>query len=264
MSLLKGIISGLIAVFLTLSATAGAGITLQVYTEEFPPYNFVRDGIADGVSTRVVEAVLQQAGLEYRLISLPWARSLLAAQSGENRLIYSISRRREREALFQWVGVVVPSIHSVFSLNSRTDIQLTSLADMKRYRIGTIISGARETWLLKQGFSETDFQRISGDKAVFRNYELLKRGRIDLWPVPDAVAFYVAQTSGDDPRQLLRKSWEFSELSREGYYLAASLETDPEIISRLREALIRFQQTADYRQILRQWGLEPAPRNPSR
>ena len=198
---------------------------LTVYTEEFPPYNFTRDGTVQGVSTQVVEAALERAGFDYQLKSLPWARSFKRAQIENNTLIYSITRNQERESKFQWIGVVSPAIHSVFALQTRDDIRLANLADLKHYRIGTQLAGARESYLLQNGFSEDALLRLSGDRVLIQQYRMLTLGRIDLWPAADAVAYYVVRAQGDDPEQVLRKVYEFEQLSRDGYYLAASLAT---------------------------------------
>ncbi len=232
---------------------------LTIYTEEFPPFNFTQDETIQGVSREVVEAVLIKSGLDYQLKSLPWARSFRQAQSQKNALIYSITRRQEREALLQWIGIVIPASHSAYALQWRTDISVNNLSELKRYRMATQLKGAREGYLLQNGFSEHDLLRLSGKQVLAQQYNLLTLGRIDIWPAADAAAYYVVRSQGDDPEKTLKKVYGFSELSQGGYYLAASLSTPAETVALLTKTLEAFKQTDDYLQILSRWGLEPQP-----
>ena len=163
-------------VFLCLILTFSSPVcaqTLTIYTEEFPPYNFTQKGRITGVSTEIVKQVLARAGFKSKIISLPWSQSYEIAQKKENALIYSISRRRNREKLFKWIGVLTPSTYSVFGLNDRSDVNVKTLEDLKRYKIGTTINDARESYLLGKGFTLSDFDRVGGDNAHFENLKKL-------------------------------------------------------------------------------------------
>lgn len=228
---------------------------LTLFTEEFPPFNFTEAGKTTGVSTEVVEAVLKQAGYDYEIRSYPWARTYKVAQETPNALVFSISRRANREDLFKWVGEVVPAVHSVFALRDRTDIQIEDLQDLRRYEIGTNINDAREAYLMNNGFEAHKLQRIGGNSPHLVNYRKLKLGRIDLWPMPDAVMSHIVRTAGDDPEETLRNVFVFNELSTGGYYIAASLRTPDIVVDKIRKTLEKFKKTGEYRAILREWGL---------
>ena len=230
--------------------------TLTVYTEEFPPFNFTENNKIVGVSTEVVEAVMNTAGIEYKLESLPWARAFKYAKERPNTLIFSISRRVKREKLFKWIGILVPTVQSVFTLTERTEIKIEQLEDLKRYQIGTTIEDARETYLLNKGFQLELFQRVGGDTSYLQNFKKLRMRRIDVWPMPDAVAYYIVRKAGYAPEKVLRKVFEFSEISQGGYYIAASKKTSDEIVEKIRDVLKVFQKTPKYRGILEKWGLQ--------
>lgn len=230
--------------------------TLTVYTEEFPPFNFTENNKIVGVSTEVVETVMQRAGMEYKLESLPWARAFKYAKDQPNTLIYSISRRAKREKLFKWIGILVPTVQSVFVLTERTEIKIEQIDDLKRYQIGTTIEDARETYLLNKGFQLENFQRVGGDTSYLQNFKKLRMRRIDVWPMPDAVAYYIVRKAGYAPQKVLRKVYEFSEISQGGYYIAASKKTSDEIVEKIQDVLKVFQKTPKYRGILEKWGLQ--------
>jgi hypothetical protein len=79
---------------------------------------------------------------------------------------------------------------------------------------------------------------------------------IDVWPAPDAVAFYIARQQGhSNPEAVLSTSFPLIELSG-GYYIAGSLDTSETIISSVGSALEQFKKTDDYYKILSHWGLD--------
>lgn len=226
-----------------------------IFTEEFPPFNFSENGRITGVSTEVVEAVMKRTGFDYEIKSYPWVRAYGVSQKRPNSLIFSISRQTKRENLFKWIEVIVPSVHSVFALKKRSDIQAITFEDLKKYRIGTTIEDARETYLLDKGFEIDKLHRIGGGSSNLRNYMKLKMERIDLWPMPDAVMDYIVRQTGDDPDKTLRKVFKLSEISQDGYYLAASLQTSDEVVEKIKKTLIEFKKTQEYAMILDRWGI---------
>jgi len=247
---IKFLILGILLYTTFLEAT-----NLTIYTEEFPPFNYTDNKQIKGVSTDIVNAVMKKTNFDYSIISIPWARAYKMSQEEPNSLIFSISRRVKREELFTWIGIIVPSVHSVFALKHRDDIKIEKLDDLKKYQIGTAIEDARETYLVTKGFELKKFQRVAGKSAYLQNYKKLKKNRIDVWPMPDTVMNYIVKKTGDDPRKVLKKVHEFSELSTGGYYMAASLTTSDEVIEELQKALSDFKQTPEYKKILKKWGM---------
>lgn len=160
---------------------------LTIYTEEFPPFNFTEKGKITGVSAEVVRHVMAAAGMQYKIKSLPWAQSYNLAQKERNALIFSISRNEKRELLFKWIGILTPTTYSAMALKSRSDIKITSLSDMKKYKIGTTKDDIVEIWLVDKGFALSELVRASGDHAALSNFKNLLNKRIDVWPFPDAV-----------------------------------------------------------------------------
>ena len=231
-------------------------LELTIYTEDFPPFNFTEKGKITGVSTEVVQHVLADTGLQYQIISLPWDQSYSLAQKSADTLIFSISRNSKREALFKWIGILTPTTYSIMTLNSRTDIKIARLEDIKKYKVGTTTDDIVESWLLGKGFSTSDLFRSSGSNAALKNFRNLLNRRIDLWPFPDAVAYFIARQEGhSDPDQLFKKAFPISELSG-GYYMAASLETSDAVVQQISQALKKFKQSDDYFKILAHWGVD--------
>ena len=71
----------------------------------------------------------------------------------------------------------------------------------------------------------------------------------------EAIAYYTVRKSGDDPDEKIRKVFTLDEMSREGYYIASSLQTSDDIVRTVMEALEKFKKTTEYQQILEKGGL---------
>jgi polar amino acid transport system substrate-binding protein len=245
------------ALFLILILAAPvSAVELTILTEEYPPFNYSQEGKITGVSTEVVQQVMATTGYEYTIKSLPWSEAYERAQKEKNTLIYSISRRKKREPLFKWIGVLTPTTYSVKALASRKDIKIDKLEDMKKYKIGTNADDAVETWLLGKGFALSDLTRTTGSNSVVKNFRRLMNKEIDVWPAPDAVAFYIARQQGhSNPAAVLEIAFPLIELSG-GYYIAGSLNTPETIVKSVGSALEQFKKTDDYYKILSHWGLD--------
>lgn len=229
---------------------------LAIYTEEFPPFNFTEKDQITGVSTEIVRHVMADAGIQYHITSLPCNQTYEKAQVEPNTLIFSISRNKSRERLFKWIGIIVPTSYFVMALKSRSDIQIASLEDMKKYKIGTTVDDIVEIWLIGKGFDTGELYRTSGDNAAQKNFINLLNKRIDVWPFPDAVAYYIVRKSGhSNPDLLINKVFPIEELSG-GFHIAASLKTPDNVVFKISQSLRKFKQSDEYYKILAHWGVD--------
>lgn len=210
-----------------------SGQSIRVVTEEYPPYNYAKDGDVQGVSTAVVRAVLAEAGIEAPIQLMPWARAYDLALHSENVLIYSITRTPAREDLFKWIGQVAPSAWFLYALRGR-EIPLKTLEDAKAYRIATVYQDVGEQFLLERGFDSK--LNLQSSNRYAHNYEKLKLGRVDLWITNGVVAAYLVREAGDDPAQQLKAALQLHELGGEGLYMAFSHTTSDAVVERFRRA----------------------------
>ena len=121
-----------------------------------------------------VRKVASRAGIPYTMVRYPWNRAYALALERANGCVFATSRLPEREKLFQWVGPATESEWVLVGLKGR-DYGIRTLADARRYRIGTYIGDARHTYLSERGF------RVDAAQLDHLNPEKLRLGRIDLW-----------------------------------------------------------------------------------
>lgn len=232
---------------LTLFPSARAA-DLLIVTEELPPYNYQEDGVAKGLSTEVVEAVLAEAGMEAEIVFYPWARSYLMAQTRKNTLIFSMARIPERENLFEWVGVVCPITTSFFKLASNPDVDVHSLDDARKYVIGVTLENVNHLYLESKGFTNLELE-----SQDLLNMRKLAHGRIDLMPFDEASFLYQVRKDGMDP-SLFEAVYHVDDLSK-FLYMAFSKSSDPELVERFRTALRTIKENGVYDDILMRYRL---------
>ena len=227
------------------------GQTIQIVTEEYPPYNYEENGNIAGVSTDVVNAVLKEVKSKARINLYPWPRAYDMALNNENTMIYSISRTVEREHLFKWVGEVAPANNFLFSLKTRTDIKVHTLDDARKYKIGTVLDDVADLYLIKKGF-------VAG-KNIERapNYELnmkkLLGKRLDLWFSAELVANYLLTKNGYIPNETVSKVFLMEEISQVGLYMAFSKKTSDAIVQQYKTAIEKIKNDGTYSIILKKY-----------
>lgn len=245
------VLSLLLAVWLVASGVQAAEPKLTVLTEELPPYNMTVDGTLTGMSTEVVRAVLDEAGVEANFQSLPWARAYDIALNTENILIYSIARTPRREGLFRWIGAVAPTQWHLFSLPGRT-FDLKSLDDARRYQIATVKADVGEQYLVAHGFELG--RNLQSSNRYEHNYDKLKAGRVDLWISNDLNAHYLVRQGSGNPADSAVPQLALQDLGGpDGLYMALSVRSSPALAERLRQALERVRADGRYAAIERKW-----------
>ena len=232
------------------AASLASAQTLKVLTEEFPPYNYTDNGKITGFCTEVMRAVLRETRLQGEFQSLPWARAYETAQSTDSVLIYSIARNPQREKLFKWVGVIAPTQYYLFSLPQRK-LKFERLEQAKAFQVATVNEDVGEQFMVTNGFVKG--QNLQSSVKYELNYEKLKRGRVDLWIMPELVAVHLARQAGDAPAQTLARSFAITELGSDGYYMAFGATTPDALVERLAKGLATIKSNGTYDALKKKW-----------
>ncbi|MDH0746805.1 transporter substrate-binding domain-containing protein [Pseudomonas sp. GD03842] len=240
---------GLSVLGATLAADSSTA-PLRVVTENLAPYNMLEHGKVTGLSTEIVQAVMDTVGTSPRIEVLPWARAYDLALHADNVLIYSIARTPQREHLFKWVGAIAPTSWFLFSLAERP-IVLGSLEEAKRYQIATVNQDVGEQYLLAHGFELG--KQLQSSSMYEHNYHKLKVDHVELWISNELNVISLMRKNGDDPRTMVR-SLALPDLSNpEGLYMAFSLGTPDAVVERYRRALEQVRANGTYDAVVKKW-----------
>ncbi|MBI9091944.1 MAG: amino acid ABC transporter substrate-binding protein [Desulfobacterium sp.] len=168
---------------------------LPIGMENFPPFEFEKEGKVVGVDTEIVALVLTRLGYIPDIRVLPWARAQKYAREGTIAAIYSITKNSEREK-FYYFSDPINTVKDVFFKRRDHQISWKTLKDLKDYRIG-ISRGYNYAPVFMKALEEKLFSEIhllSGDELERRQLIKLKKGRIDLCICEISVCKYLIQT----------------------------------------------------------------------
>lgn len=203
--------------------------SLQVITEVFAPYNYMKNGTLVGRCTGKIKLMLQE--LELNAIDIkvyPWFRALDEVKQKKNVLLFSIIRNSDREKKFQWVGILDSTEIGVVAL-SKSNITMQKTKDLQSLRTVFYSKGPLHKYLQKHGIKA---QRIDEWEAAIR---LLVNGRIDVYPT-SLEAFFHTTTEMGYPRNMFKVIYTFPELE-EKLWAAFSPSTPDTTVEKFRQAL---------------------------
>ena len=144
--------------------------------EHTPPSSMLVDGRPTGYQTDKMHALLQRAGVPYRIDIVPWKRAYVMAQRDPYTCVYSTTRTPERENQFKWIGPI-NSTEWVFLGRANQQYRLRTLEDARPLRIGVYNGDARGEFLRSRGFT------VDATQNDLANQQKLLLNRIDLWAI---------------------------------------------------------------------------------
>lgn len=171
----------------TLIAGLASGLHLQAaepeprlrgFTENLPPLNYQDEDTPRGFSVELLRMVAAEAGLGLDIEVQPWTRAMQSASQTPNSVLFSLTRLPEREAQFQWVGPISERRIVIYKLASRTDLQISSLRQLRGARLGVVRDSAAAKQLLAEGLRSDDDIEWARDDAT--NLRKLLAGRMEL------------------------------------------------------------------------------------
>ncbi|MDH1559410.1 ABC transporter substrate-binding protein [Pseudomonas sp. MDMC216] len=205
---------------------------LVLLTENLPPFNmsvagtnYARDDGVTGISSDILRAVCERAQVQcQQILRFPWQRVYQQTLDDAGYGLFSTARTAEREGLFKWVGPIASNEWVLFSKGD-SSIQLNSLDDARRYRIGGYKGDAKTQFLLDRGLEVQTALRDS------ENVKKLERGQIDLWVTSHQAGRFVARQEGLENLKVVQN------LHTADLYLALNLQTPDELVQKLQSAL---------------------------
>lgn len=209
---------------------------LQVLTATWAPYNMEENGKLTGIGTEIVQATLEKAGIKADVKLYPWARTYKLAVKSPDTMVYTIIKLPEREALFKWVGPIVPIKSVLHKLKQRSDIKLNSLEDARKYITSTTRNAAGHQFLLEKGFLNQ--KHIFAHNTNEESVRVLFRGMADLESSVDLNFMYVTKKQGYSYNDV-EQAWLLFE--NEGY-IAFSLSTSDAIVNRVQTAFEQIKK----------------------
>lgn len=205
--------------------------SLKVMTEDYPPFNYHKDGELKGLSVEIVSELLKRAGTTHKrsdIELLPWARGYNLTLDRPGHALFSTTRTEDRENLFKWVGPFVPTIIGLIARKDR-NLTIGSEQDFSKIRIGVVKDDVGHLLLRSAGVADKDL-----DIVLFndQNYKKLAAGRIDAMAYETSVMKWGLHSVGES----LSEYEVIHELKRSDLYLALNKETPDSQVETLQRS----------------------------
>jgi polar amino acid transport system substrate-binding protein len=216
--------------------------------EDVIPSNYLDNGEQKGISIEMLRLMWKRMGVPPQQIKVvPWARGYDAVLTNKNHVLFTMSRTKERETLFKWVGPVY-TVRNILIGRVDRKFSIKTLEDAKKFRIGTIKEDVLEKFLLGNNF---DVGRVEGVSNLDQSFEKLKAGRVDL------IAF-----SEPSLREFMKEK-KYDSKDFKAYYtlsesklnFAFNKETPDYLIQRFQKAFDSLKK--EHKEILKKYGITP-------
>jgi polar amino acid transport system substrate-binding protein len=215
---------------------------LDLMTEDYPPYNYTNEkGLPTGISVDIVKDIIKKTGDKDNITIVPWARSYHDIQIKKNQVLFVMTRTKQRENLFKWVGPLASNNWVIFA-NKNFKGTISSLEELKsdKYTIGTYKDDACELFL-----KEKNFKNFSSVPQNELNVKKLARNRIDFWITGEYQGILTAKRFNK-----LNKIKKVFNVKDTQLYIAFSKDVDDSIINRWQKELDILKANGKYQKIL--------------
>ncbi len=156
---------------------------IEMYTENWAPYNFKKDGKVTGIAIDILAKMLKnvkssQTVADVKLTS--WARAYSIAQKKKNAVVFTTTRTEKREKMFKWVGPI--DVNQVVAIAPKSkSIKISSATDLNKYKVGAIFKDVGESVLKSSGIKK--IQSTKGLNARDLSLKKLMAGKIDIFSI---------------------------------------------------------------------------------
>ncbi|SEI66957.1 polar amino acid transport system substrate-binding protein [Allopseudospirillum japonicum] len=245
---------------------------LIITGEEFPPYEFLRDGQAVGIDIEIARHILQeQMGLEVQFELTSWQRAWAKVETGQADAVLTTSRQQAREPYLYYPQT--PMWRSELVFFTRRSNQLADFQGLQDQRLPAmkvgIINGNSYVPEFWQVFPYKDasvvFQgdtlaaakglnpQLEGAVSLKHNLLKLAAGRVDLVLAKRVPGLYLIRSLGLQdvltyyPQIVAVKDYPMP-------FVRASHYPDlPKIAQEYEQRLIAFKATPAYQAIIDRW-----------
>ncbi len=228
----------LLATLLPLTAQAAE---LKMVTESYPPFNYREGDTYKGASVEQVKLLLEDAGIDYTMEMMPWARALFLAEKHEMHCVFTTVHNEERDRRFKWVEPLLTS-RTVLIRKAGSQANPKNLEEAKAFRVGTQRDDFTQTIL-----EQNDFPRIDLAADLQLTLKKLMTGRIDLMPISEK--YYDRLKRDGQPIESTLV------LAEDIYSIACNPSVPDELIGWMQESLDKIIADGTQQRLFEKYGL---------
>jgi polar amino acid transport system substrate-binding protein len=224
-------------------STVGFAQTLEDikwYTEDYPPYNFEKNGNVKGIAVDLLLALWKKIGLNKNATDIkivPWARGVKMIKTKPGTCLFSTTLTSERKDVLGWKFVYPipleneePENHLIAKMSKK--ISFNSIEDLKKYngKYGVVRNDLGESLLIEAGVHSAKFDKAANSMSLIKK---LDKGRYDVISYSFSTAATKMKEIGIDP-SIFEVVYSFPQKPM-GF--AFYHNTDASILKKLQDAL---------------------------
>jgi len=242
----------MIIVFLTgLHANDGPDMSeLVIYTEEFPPLNFMNNGVLTGQSVEVVKEIMENLGCQNEITILPWSDAYQKLLNEPHVVLFSTCLTAERKDLFKWVGPI-STVDMYLYTSKDCTMQFSTLEDAKKAPTIAVLKDYASRSILK----EKGFDNLVEYNSIQEVLPKLVNGDIKLFPSSNIVMKNELSKLGLNESDVIKSVL----ISSEYEFIAFSKETSSEVIKAWQETLDELKMDGTFGTIFSKWFPDEVP-----
>ncbi|MBL4787182.1 MAG: transporter substrate-binding domain-containing protein [Cohaesibacteraceae bacterium] len=207
--------------------TFGTKAEVRILTEDYAPYNYVKDGELTGIGSDIVAALIKRVGSTSNIEVLPWKRAYDMAINKPNVALFSISRTALREEKFQWVGPLYEVVDYVF-VRPDNMTMIHTVADMGQVAGFALQAGGAT----HQTLTAMKVPKLVPVHNIDKIPQLLLTNRVDAVVISDMAMSHELTKRGLEMTAVKPAAM----FGKAGLYLSFSLNTTPEVVNRWKAA----------------------------
>jgi polar amino acid transport system substrate-binding protein len=237
-------VPAVLAALLQSGAVAGAA-EVTLYLMEVPPLTLNQPG-RKGIAGDLTLEAIRRAGYTAKIVVVPNNRAMAMVQGAEARdtLIIPLARLKEREPHYHWIAPVARVNRAFFSL----DRKVASFDEARAsFRLVGVARGTAGVSILREhGFADSQIYEVNDTNVGAR---MLALRRFDAWYGPTRQ--FQQWLLEIDPAPPVQAS---APLGTTLNYLACSKACDPQLSTRLADAVDQMNRDGSARAIEARYG----------
>lgn len=229
---------------------------LTIYTEHFPPYNFLSEGEVTGINVELVRKMCTAANIVCEFKLHPWNRAFRMTEETPNSGLISTAKTQAREPRFKWVGPLASGENCIYKLSSRIDIDVKDASSLTQYTIASIRDNSHNNALDALGFKEGKnlvwFTMKYGELKPFAS------GRVDLI-IGSALTIKSQVSHANLTLSDIMPVFVLDQDLHNGNYLALNINTTDTVVDSLQRSLKQMRISNEFETIEEKF-VTPLPR----
>ncbi|MBN2017291.1 MAG: transporter substrate-binding domain-containing protein [Candidatus Cloacimonetes bacterium] len=217
---------------------------MQIYTEDYPPLSFEKDGVITGFGTDVVREIISRLDIPDNIRISSWENGYHLCLVNPNVVLYTMKRTKLREDLFNWIGPI-GSNRTMFYAKKGSNIKIGSIDDAKK--IGKIATCS--AWFSEQDLKDKGFTNLVSSPDPKENVRQLVEGEVDLSIFTDITIPDIAQQAGYSINDLVPV---FTVSSGE-FYIALSKGTPKYVVDEWQQVFLEMYDDGTLEEMYKKW-----------